>query len=76
MKNISILILLISISGCFENEEETHTVSWFLEHKTIMNKTNEDCQNNPGELSETPNCKNSKIAFRRSRSGTSSDVHL
>ena len=75
MKYILIIIPLISFIGCSE-KEETHTVSWFLEHEKIMNETNKKCRNNPGDLSNTPNCKNSKIAFRRNRSGTSSDVHL
>ena len=69
MKRIIVTILLSSIvlTGCFEEapkekKEEVHTVAWFLEHKDVMNKTLEKCNNNPGELLKTPNCQNAYMA--------------
>ncbi|SHN91354.1 hypothetical protein BHECKSOX_1659 [Bathymodiolus heckerae thiotrophic gill symbiont] len=75
MKNILIITILISLSGCFETEE-THTVDFFLKNKTLMNETLTKCDNNVGELGETPNCKNAYMALNKSTSGTSSDLHL
>lgn len=76
MKNILILIPLFFLSGCFEKEEKTYTVDYFLKNRVLLNETHENCLNNPGELSKTPNCMNSRIANRRVRSGSSSDIHL
>ena len=69
MKNkiIFLFLILLALTGCFEEtpkekKEEVHTVAWFLEHKDVMNKTLEKCNNNPGELLKTPNCQNAYMA--------------
>jgi len=62
VKKLSILLFLSAIlSGCFgsESKEETHDISWYLEHKTERLAKMKECLNNPGELRGTPNCVNS-----------------
>ncbi|WP_198266676.1 EexN family lipoprotein [sulfur-oxidizing endosymbiont of Gigantopelta aegis] len=64
-KIILILAISTSLAGCFEEEkkEETRTVDWFLKHEDVLFKTLDQCQNDPGELEKTPNCKNATRAY-------------
>ena len=45
-------------------KEETHTVDWYMapENKAALEAKLQECQNNPGELQNTPNCQNAKQA--------------
>ncbi len=77
-KSNLILVLGISIflSGCFEEKtEEVHTVDWFMKNPTVLDETMKKCNNNPGELAETPNCKNAQKAQREIEIGSPSDMN-
>ena len=59
-------------ADCSENsaQEQTRTVEWYLQNKAELKKKIEDCANNPGELSNTPNCINAKAAMLSDTAGT------
>lgn len=59
------------LSGCSNQEphEEVHPVSWYKEHKEERIKMLAKCNENPGELQESPNCINAKKAKILSLSG-------
>jgi hypothetical protein len=60
------------VVGCNETVlEETHTVEWYTTNKAQRLEKLEECSNNPGELGETPNCKNAQEAKRISMKGES-----
>ncbi len=61
---ISALIFGASIfmlAGC-QPSEPTHTVDWYQAHATEMKAKLHACHQNPGELRNTPNCKNAERA--------------
>jgi hypothetical protein len=72
MKKILTLVALASsIVGC--KEEEVHDVDYYYKNLDECKKQLEKCQNNPGMLEDTPNCKNARAARHKrafSRDGT------
>lgn len=55
---------LFFLSAC-EKEEVVHDIEWYLAHEDELDAKIEECKNNPGELSKTPNCINAAQAKRR-----------
>lgn len=47
--------------------EPTRTVEWYLapENSKALDDKVKECQNNPGELGNTPNCVNARAAFEK-----------
>ena len=65
------ILILMPLAAC--NAEETKTVEWYLtpENKAALEAKLAECQNNPGELKDTPNCINARVAAdKRATSGT------
>ncbi|MES2661803.1 MAG: EexN family lipoprotein [Pseudomonadota bacterium] len=62
--------------GCFEKEpkEEVKTVEWYLKNTKQQEEMVARCANNPGELSETPNCINANAAMLKASSGTPREI--
>lgn len=56
--------LLTVLSGCKEEKpvDVVQSVEWYTEHKTERAEVLAKCQNNPGELANTPNCVNASRA--------------
>lgn len=69
-----VLLASVMLSGCWD-KEETHSVSWYSEHKGERTEKLTACDNNPGELGDTPNCKNAKAAELKNTSGTLHNVN-
>ena len=42
-----------------------HDVAYFLDHPDERKAQIAECQNNPGELADTPNCKNAMAAQQK-----------
>lgn len=59
------------LTGCFEIEEKkpVQTVDWYKAHDVERQAMIKECGNNPGELGETPNCKNAMAAAVQLSSG-------
>lgn len=54
------LVYGLVISAC--SGEETRTVEWYEKNKEALAKKITECENNPGEKANTPNCINAKTA--------------
>ena len=66
-----LLILTLTLIGC--KDEKVHDVQYYLDHPEERKEQIGKCRNNPGELENTPNCKNALTAeARKSFSGTKS----
>lgn len=65
IKIIATALFLALLSGCGEDDKQaelTRTVDWYKEYKAERSAKLEECKNNPGELSATPNCINAQKA--------------
>lgn len=67
MKQTRILLGTLLLLGLFAgacNAEETRTVDWYKapENAAALEAKLKECKNNPGELADTPNCKNARAA--------------
>ena len=62
-KPLILLALTFSIVGC--NEEEVNDVDYYYKNFDECKNQVEKCQNNPGKLENTPNCKNAKAAYHK-----------
>lgn len=62
-KPLILLMLASSLMGC--KEEEIHDVDYYYKNFDECKKQVEKCQNNPGKLEDTPNCKNAKAAYHK-----------
>lgn len=51
---------VLMLSGC--KKEEIKTVSWYEAHHAERESMIKKCNDNPGELRETPNCENASKA--------------
>jgi hypothetical protein len=64
-KPLIILILASSLMGCEGEKEEVHDVEYYYQNFEECKKQVEKCQNNPGQLQDTPNCKNARAAYHK-----------
>lgn len=61
--SVVILSCVAAISGC--SKEETRTVEWYMQNRADVSKVLAECNNNPGEKANTPNCINAKEADKK-----------
>lgn len=75
-RNLATVILAsFALAGCFDEStsttsEPTRSVEWFKAHEAERDATLQRCWNNPGELSDTPNCVNAEQASREDDTGS------
>lgn len=63
---ISAVLPAFFMLGCeAEKTAPVQTVDWYLAHEAERKATQKECQNNSGELGQTPNCVNASIAGNR-----------
>ena len=43
-------------------QKEVRTVEWFLDNRAALSATTKECNNNPGQLRDDPNCINAAAA--------------
>ena len=67
MRRVSILVSLALLAGCSQGSERTYTVDEFVAEPDLLARTISDCRDNPGELRDTPNCRNAEAADGRLR---------
>lgn len=62
IKCIILCWMIFSFMGC--SSEEIKTVEWYMapENKEALHEKIAQCRNNPGKLSQTPNCINAQEA--------------
>jgi len=66
MKRFKMILFVMGfvlfLSGC---GEEVKTVEWYEKNEPVRKTQIEKCENNPGTLSNTPNCINAKAAQKK-----------
>ncbi|MQB07164.1 hypothetical protein DXT91_24065 [Agrobacterium tumefaciens] len=67
MRRVPILVALALLAGCSQGSERTYTVEEFVAEPELLTRTISDCRDNPGELRDTPNCRNAEAADGRLR---------
>ncbi|MBY5916523.1 EexN family lipoprotein [Rhizobium leguminosarum] len=55
-------IVILTLSGCFGQEERIYTVDELMADEVLLAKITSECRNNPGALRQTPNCQNAGAA--------------
>ena len=72
---VTAVLPLLLLIGCEAKKEEVkvQTVDWYLAHDAERKETQKECQNNPGELAQTPNCINASLAEKRASTRTTTD---
>jgi hypothetical protein len=63
LQNILNLIMLTSLAAC--SGEKTHDVQYYLDNAEERIAKLKDCENNPGEKMNTPNCQNAAAAMHK-----------
>lgn len=62
MRRIPILVILMLLAACSQESERMYTVDEFIADEALLTRTISECRNNPGELRDTPNCRNAEAA--------------
>lgn len=62
-KPLMFLVLAFSLAGC--GEEEVYDVDYYYKNFDECKKQVAKCQNNPGRLEDSPNCKNARAAHHK-----------
>ncbi|MFH1555146.1 MAG: hypothetical protein B7Y01_01620 [Xanthobacter sp. 17-67-6] len=67
MRRFTALFLMLPLAACFAPGEGTHTVSDYLADDAMRAGQLAKCRENPGQLADTPNCKNATEADGKAR---------
>ncbi|MBY5791477.1 EexN family lipoprotein [Rhizobium leguminosarum bv. viciae] len=62
MKHLLLGIVMLTLSGCFGQEDRIYTVDELMADEVLLAKITSECCNNPGALRQTPNCQNAAAA--------------
>jgi hypothetical protein len=62
MKWFSLSVAVLLLSACSPKEGKVYTVDELAADQTLLTKIIGECRNNPGELHDTPNCRNAEAA--------------
>ncbi|TCU24301.1 EexN family lipoprotein [Rhizobium laguerreae] len=62
MKHLQLGIVILTLSGCFGDEDRIYTVDELMADEVLLAKITSECRNNPGALRQTPNCQNAEAA--------------
>lgn len=68
IKMLSIAALTAFLTAC-GGTEETKTVEYYSQNQTDRDAKLQECANNPGDLANTPNCKNAEAAAVKASAG-------
>ncbi|PDT50344.1 EexN family lipoprotein [Sinorhizobium fredii] len=72
MRRFFHLFAILGLTACSEQAERTYTVDELVADEALLADLVTKCRNNPGELHDTPNCRNAesadvKLRFQRMR---------
>ena len=61
---ILIATLTVTLTACSDkaSNEKVYTKQWYIDNKAEQLEKIKECSNNPGELKDTPNCRNAVAA--------------
>jgi hypothetical protein len=67
MKWLSLGMAMLFLSACSPGKEKVYNVDELAADQALLTKIIGECRNNPGELHDTPNCRNAEAADGRLR---------
>lgn len=67
MRSIVLAIAALGLTACGDHAERTSTVDELAADETLLADMIADCRNNPGDLADTPNCRNAEAAEAKLR---------
>ncbi|WP_142781951.1 EexN family lipoprotein [Agrobacterium sp. T29] len=59
--------VLLLLTACSPENKKVYTVDELVADEALLTKVIGECRNNPGELHDTPNCRNAEAADGRLR---------
>ncbi|ANL37240.1 EexN family lipoprotein (plasmid) [Rhizobium sp. Pop5] len=62
MKWLLFSAAMLFLAACSPQAEKIYTVDEFMADDALLAKIIGECRNNPGELRDTPNCRNAEAA--------------
>ena len=62
MRRVPFLAARLVLGACSEKTEQTYTVDELIADDALLSRIMSECRNNPGDLSETANCRNAEAA--------------
>lgn len=62
MRWLIAVAVVFLLSGCSPETEKVYTVDELVADDALLTKIIGECRNNPGELHDTPNCRNAEAA--------------
>ncbi|NEI74675.1 EexN family lipoprotein [Rhizobium lusitanum] len=60
MRWLIAVAVVFLLSGCSPETEKVYTVDELVADDALLTKIIGECRNNPGELHDTPNCRNAE----------------
>lgn len=74
-KALALFLPLLLLIGCETKKEEAtvQTVDWYFSNDAERKAMLKECNNNPGELGQTPNCINASRAEKKASSRNTID---
>jgi hypothetical protein len=67
MRKLSLILVALVLGACSWEGERTYTVDELVADEILLADQIVKCRNNPGELADTPNCRNAEAANGRVR---------
>uniref|UniRef100_UPI003100E231 EexN family lipoprotein n=1 Tax=Neorhizobium sp. EC2-8 TaxID=3129230 RepID=UPI003100E231 len=62
MRRNPIFVSLMLLAACSQGSERIYAVEEFVADAELLTHTISECRDNPGELRNTPNCRNAEAA--------------
>lgn len=67
MRRLLLLLAILGLAACSQQTERTYTVDELVADEALLYGLITRCRNNPGELSDTKNCRNAEAADGKMR---------
>ncbi|RUV84736.1 hypothetical protein EOA75_28065 [Mesorhizobium sp. M1A.F.Ca.IN.022.07.1.1] len=67
MRRLLLLMAIAGLAACSEQAERTYTVEELVADEALLSGVIAKCRNNPGEFSDTTNCRNAEAADGKMR---------
>jgi len=67
MKALIVSVALLTLAGCWDKSDAVHSVDQFVANQSLLKKVLMKCRNDPGELRNSPNCRNAEAADGKTR---------
>ena len=67
MRRATVILAAFGLAACMDQTPRTYTVDELVADEGLLSELIAGCRNNPGDLANTPNCRNAEAADGRLR---------